>query len=250
MTNPWRTGLLGFLVLAALATLTGLLILRPTSAPTEHTSPDFDKTYALNQPQVEGTVATVDNHLCSDPHTGRAFDEAPLIPAAGDDTSCTRALIELTTGQDAGRKTQLVFYGVAGEPTLAVGEDVMLSRSDDGTYAFADYRRGGNLTLWAIIAAIIIIGFAAWHGLRALLGLGISLAIVLFYLIPSLVEGHAPLPLALVTCAAIIFIVVPLVHGVNWKSASALGGALVALGVAGAIGWASISSTALTGASS
>lgn len=250
MTNPWRTGLLGFLVLAALATLTGLFILRPTSAPTEHTSPDFDKTYALNQPQVEGTVATVDNHLCSDPHTGRAFDEAPLIPAAGDDTSCTRALIELTTGQDAGRKTQLVFYGVAGEPTLAVGEDVMLSRSDDGTYAFADYRRGGNLTLWAIIAAIIIIGFAAWHGLRALLGLGISLAIVLFYLIPSLVEGHAPLPLALVTCAAIIFIVVPLVHGVNWKSASALGGALVALGVAGAIGWASISSTALTGASS
>lgn len=250
MTNPWRTGLLGFLVLAALATLTGLLILRPTSAPTEHTSPDFDKTYALNQPQVEGTVATVDNHLCSDPHTGRAFDEAPLIPASGDDTSCTRALIELTTGQDAGRKTQLVFYGVAGDPTLTVGEEIMLSRSDDGTYAFADYRRGGNLILWAIIAAVIIIGFAAWHGLRALLGLGISLAIVLFYLIPSLVEGHSALPLALITCAAILFLAVPLVHGVNWKSASALGGALVALAISGALGWASISSTALTGSSS
>lgn len=250
MTNPWRTGLLGFLVLAALATLIGLLILRPTSAPTEHTSPDFGKTYALNQPQVEGTVATVDNHLCSDPHTGRAFDEAPLIPASGDDTSCTRALIELTTGQDAGRKTQLVFYGVAGDPTLTVGEEIMLSRSDDGTYAFADYRRGGNLILWAIIAAVIIIGFAAWHGLRALLGLGISLAIVLFYLIPSLIEGHSALPLALVTCAAILFLAVPLVHGVNWKSASALGGAVVALALSGALGWASISSTALTGSSS
>ena len=123
-------------------------------------------------------------------------------------------------------------------------------KRQDGTYAFADYRRGGNLALWAVIAALIIVGFAAWHGLRALVGLGISLAIVLFYLVPSLVEGHAPLPLAMVACSAIIFLVVPLVHGVNWKSASALGGALVALGVAGALGWASISSTALTGASS
>ncbi|MDW4761799.1 YibE/F family protein, partial [Escherichia coli] len=81
-----------------------------------------------------------------------------------------------------------------------------------------------NLALWAIIAAVIIVGFAAWHGLRAMAGLGISLAIVLFYLVPSLVEGHPPLPLALAACAAILFLVVPLVHGVNWKSASALGG--------------------------
>ncbi|MCG7239699.1 YibE/F family protein, partial [Corynebacterium minutissimum] len=236
MTNlsPWRTGLLGFLAVAALATVAGLLILRPTSALTEHTSPDFASTYALNQPQVDGTVTTVDNHLCSDPHTGKAFDEAPLIPASGDDTSCTRVLLDLTSGDDQGRLTQLVFYGVAGDPTLNPGDEVMLSRSADGTYAFADYRRGGNLTLWAIIAAVIIVGFAAWHGLRALVGLGISLAIVLLYLVPSLVEGHAPLPLAMVACAAIIFLVVPLVHGVNWKSASALGGALVALGVAGA----------------
>ena len=248
--SPWRTGLLGFLAVAALATVAGLLILRPTSALMEHTSPDFASTYALNQPQVEGTVTTVDNHLCSDPHTGKAFDEAPLIPASGDDTSCTRVLLDLTSGNDQGRLTQLVFYGVAGDPTLNPGDEVMLSRSADGTYAFADYRRGGNLALWAIISALIIVGFAAWHGLRALVGLGISLAIVLFYLVPSLVEGHAPLPLAMVACAAIIFLVVPLVHGVNWKSASALGGVLVALGVAGALGWASISSTALTGASS
>ena len=38
MTNlsPWRTGLLGFLAITALATLAGLFILRPTSALTEH----------------------------------------------------------------------------------------------------------------------------------------------------------------------------------------------------------------------
>ena len=159
MTNlsPWRTGLLGFLAITALATLAGLFILRPTSALTEHTSPDFSTTYALNHPQVEGTVETVDNHLCSDPHTGRAFDEAPLIPAEGDDTSCTRALIDLSSGADAGRKTQLVFYGVASDPILHPGDEVILTVSSDGTYAFADFQRAGNLGLWAIIAAVIIL---------------------------------------------------------------------------------------------
>lgn len=248
--NPWRTGLISFLSLSALITLAGLFLLRPTTPPSEHTSADFFATYALNQPQVTGTVDRIDHHLCSDPHAGRAFDEAPLIPAASEDTSCTRALIDLTSGEDTGRKTQLIFHGLASDPTLNQGDEIVLSHSADGTYAFADFQRSGNLALWAIIAALVIVGFAAWHGLRALLGLGISLAIVFFYLIPFLIEGHSALPLALVTCAAILFLAVPLVHGVNWKSASALGGALVALALSGALGWASISSTALTGASS
>ena len=248
--NPWRTGLISFLSLTALITLAGLFLLRPTTPPSEHTSADFFATYALNQPQVTGTVDRIDHHLCSDPHAGRAFDEAPLIPAASEDTSCTRALIDLTSGEDTGRKTQLIFHGLASDPTLNQGDEIVLSHSADGTYAFADFQRSGNLALWAIIAALVIVGFAAWHGLRALLGLVISLAIVFFYLIPSLIEGHSALPLALVTCAAILFLAVPLVHGVNWKSASALGGALVALALSGALGWASISSTALTGSSS
>ncbi|WP_339016969.1 YibE/F family protein [Corynebacterium hesseae] len=248
--NPWRTGLISFLSLSALITLAGLFLLRPTTPPSEHTSADFFATYALNQPQVTGTVDRIDHHLCSDPHAGRAFDEAPLIPAASEDTSCTRALIDLTSGEDTGRKTQLIFHGLASDPILNQGDEIVLSHSADGTYAFADFQRSGNLALWAIIAALVTVGFAAWHGLRALLGLVISLAIVFFYLIPSLIEGHSALPLALVTCAAILFLAVPLVHGVNWKSASALGGALVALALSGALGWASISSTALTGSSS
>lgn len=220
--SPWRTGLLGFLALTALATLAGLFILRPTSALTEHTSPDFSTTYALNHPQVEGTV---DNHLCSDPHTGRAFDEAPLIPAEGDETSCTRALIDLNSGADAGRKTQLVFYGVASDPTLNQGDEIILTVSSDGTYAFADFQRSGNLALWAIIAALVIVGFAAWHGLRALVGLVNQLGNRL--LLPHSFTHRRPFGAAAGArdLRGHPFLAVPLVHGVNWKSASALGGA-------------------------
>ena len=54
MTNlsPWRTGLLGFLAITALATLAGLFILRPTSALTEHTSPDSVSYTHLTLPTI------------------------------------------------------------------------------------------------------------------------------------------------------------------------------------------------------
>ena len=58
--NPWRIGLMGFLGLALLVTLVGLVLLRPTTPTSEHTSAEFSQTYALNHPEVHGTVTTVD----------------------------------------------------------------------------------------------------------------------------------------------------------------------------------------------
>ncbi len=254
--NPWRIGLMGFLGLALLVTLVGLVLLRPTTPTSEHTSAEFSQTYALNHPEVHGTVTTVDHALCQSDQTGKAFDKPPLIPAdpGGD---CTRALIDITSGRNAGKQTQLVHFGVAGDPQLKVGDEIVLSEStadNDGdasvNYSFADYQRTGNLVLWAIVAAIVIIVFAAWHGVRSLIGLGLSLAAIFYYLIPSLIEGHSPLLVAMVTSAAIIFVVVPLVHGLNWKAASALGGALLALLLASFLAHASIDSTQLQGLSS
>ena len=251
--NPWRLALLIGLALAVLATIIGTIILRPTTSSVEHTSAEFSQTYALNHPQAEGTVKTVDHAICQSDQTGKAFDKPPLIPAepGGD---CTRSLIDITSGDNAGKMTQLVHFGVAGDPDLQEGDKILLSEATgpngDVDYAFADYQRSGNLVLWAIIAAIVIIAFAAWHGLRSLIGLAISLAIVFFYLLPALVEGSSPLGLALVTSAAIIFIVVPLVHGFNWKSASALGGALIALLLAAFLASSTINSTSLQGLSS
>ena len=251
--NPWRIALACGLGLALLVTIIGAFLLRPTTPISDHTSPDFSQTYALNQPQVDGTVSLVDKAICQSADTGKVFDEPPLIPAESGG-NCTRSLVDITSGPNEGRMTQLVHFDVAGEPELHVGDKVLLSEamSPDGVvnYAFADFQRAGNLALWTIIAAIVIIALAAWHGLRAIIGLAFSLSVVFIYLLPALVEGHSPLLLALVTCSAIIMIVVPLVHGINWKSASALGGLLIALLIAGFLARAGIDSTNLQGLSS
>ncbi|MCG7460136.1 YibE/F family protein [Corynebacterium tuberculostearicum] len=245
--------MLGVLVTALIATIAGMAVLWPQSPASEHTSTDFQQTYALNHPQVEGTVDTTDHSACQSELTGQAFDKPPLIPGT-EQVQCDRALVNITSGEDEGRMTQLVTYGNAGDPQLKPGDKIVLSKANDpsGTvsYAFADYQRTGSLALWAVIIAVVIIAFAAWHGVRALIGLALSLGVIFAFLVPALIDAHNPLWSALVACSAIILLAVPLVHGLNWKSASAVGGSLSALILAAALAWAAIDSSQLQGYSS
>ena len=241
------------LVTALIATIAGMTLLWPQSPASEHTSTEFQQTYALNHPQVEGTVDTTDHSACQSELTGQAFDTPPLIPGT-EEVQCDRALVNITSGEDEGRMTQLVTYGNAGDPQLKPGDNIVLSKANDPSgvvsYAFADYQRTGNLALWAVIVAVVIIAFAAWHGVRALIGLALSLGVIFAFLVPALIDAHNPLWSALVACSAIILLAVPLVHGMNWKSASAVGGSLTALILAAALAWAAIDSSQLQGYSS
>lgn len=251
--HPCRLALLGVLVTALIATIAGMAVLWPQSPASEHTSTDFQQTYALNHPQVEGTVDTTDHSACQSELTGQAFDKPPLIPGT-EEVQCDRALVNITSGEDEGRMTQLVTYGNAGDPQLKPGDKIVLSKASDPSgavsYAFADYQRTGSLALWAVIVAVVIIAFAAWHGVRALIGLVLSLGVIFAFLVPALIDAHNPLWSALVACSAIILLAVPLVHGINWKSASAVGGSLSALILAAALAWAAIDSSQLQGYSS
>ena len=251
--HPWRVGLVTAIGTALVAMLIGLVLLWPSSATSEHTSEEFESTYALNHPQVEATVEKTDHSACQSEQTGLAFDTPPLIPEK-EEVDCDRALVKITSGEDEGKMTQLVTYGNAGDPELKPGDNIVLSKATDPTgsvsYAFADYQRSNSLLLWGVVIAIVIIAFAAWHGVRAIIGLGLSLGIVFSFLIPALIAGTNPLWVALAACTAIILLAVPLVHGVNWKSASAVGGSLTALAIAAFLAWAAIDSSQLQGYSS
>ncbi|APT93358.1 YibE/F family protein [Corynebacterium phocae] len=247
--SPWRVGLLVGLATCFIATVVGLVALWPSGDADRFVTEQFSQTYALNQPQVSGTVVSVDDQLCNSQATGQAFSEPPPKPAFDEQAGCERSLVELNSGNNAGKYTQLVHWGLAGDPTLAEGDRILLSESADSTYSFADFERGKGMWLWLgfIVAAIVI--FAAWHGLRALVGLAYSLALIFVFLLPALIEGRSPLLVALVCGAAVVMGAIPLVHGVNWKSAAALGGTLLSLGAAGVFAKLAIDSTALTGMS-
>ncbi|EEW48820.1 YibE/F-like protein [Corynebacterium efficiens YS-314] len=214
-------------------------------------SPEFATAFNLNHTQVEGTVTLVDDLACNSPSVGTAFADSPAVPLQPSDERCRRALVDLTSGENEGLRTMLVTYGMSGEPVLETGDEILLTETvtEDGSrvYTFSDYQRGSTLLVWAVVIALTIILFAAWRGVRALGGLVVTFAGIALFLLPSLARGEDALALAIVTGAAILIVVVPLVHGVNWKSASALGGTLIALGIAALLAHVAIDSTDLRG---
>ncbi|MDY3127545.1 MAG: YibE/F family protein [Corynebacterium sp.] len=237
--QPFQIAVAGFLALATLATVIGMIVLWPAQD-----TPEVRADFSFNQPHIKGEVQSVDNLLCDSPATGTEFDTPPLLPAVQTPGDCERALVTLENG----RMTQLVHYGVTGEPDLSPGDKIVLSDSGD-TYAFADFQREGTMWAWSVLTLVVIIAFAWWHGVRAIVGLTISLGLVYAFLLPGLMSGQAALPLSIVTCAAIVLVVVPLVHGINWKSASAVSGSLLALGIAAVLTQQALATSRLQGLS-
>lgn len=244
----WRRLLLIFLIVWAIATVIGVAKLWPSGEP--NIAPEFYKTFSLGQNQVNGEIVAESKGSCTAPESGTVFTTSPRI-VPGSDTSCTWYIAEITEGDDAGKRTLIINSGQPGEATLATGDQIRLlqAQSNDGSvhYSFSDYQRVLPLTLWGILIAGAIILFAALRGLRSLIGLVITMVVVIAFTLPALLLGTSPTGIAIFSGAVILFLVVFLVHGFNWKSASALGGTLLALLLAALLANVAIDNNQLRG---
>lgn len=230
----WQWMLIVFLVLWTIFTAGG--VFRLWSGGEEPTiAPEYFTSFNLNHSQYKATVIHTEKGACQSSEMGTVFDSSPRY-LQGTDDSCTWFIAELTEGDDAGKRTLLINSGQAGEPMLATNDRILLFKSDSpdqpALYSFSDYQRAAPLTAWGLLIALAIVVFALLRGVRALVGLAITLVIILSFTIPILLQGASPITAAVVSGALILLIVVPLVHGFNWKSASALGGTLLALAIA------------------
>lgn len=122
-----------------------------------------------------------------------------------------------------------------------------VASTSTNTYTFLDLDRSVSIWLWLGAAVILIAVVGMTRGMLSLVGLGITLVAVLGFLVPALLRGGDPVALAITAGAAILFPVLFLVHGVNWKSASALAGTLTTMVLAALLANVAISSSQLRG---
>ena len=124
---------------------------------------------------------------------------------------------------------------------------VVDTASIGNTYTFLDMDRTTTIWLWLGAAVLLIILVGMTRGVLSLSGLGITLAAVMGFLVPALLRGGDPVALAITAGAAILFPVLFLVHGINWKSASALAGTLTTMVLAAGLANLAISTSQLRG---
>ncbi|QPK82860.1 YibE/F family protein [Corynebacterium qintianiae] len=241
--------LAGSLATAFVLTVIGLVLLWPRGgAPAPEAG--FRESQSVAAEGISAVVVSTSpaecNHL---PATDSRLTRAQ--PGFVEGGSCSVSEVRITVGPDEGRMTTLQNAGSPGDPHLAEGDKILLARSEspDGasTYTFLDVDRAVPLWVWIASTVLGVIAAAAWRGARALVGLVFTLAVIGMFLVPALVRGGPPVMLAVVAGAAILFPVIFLVHGANWKAASALGGTLVSLVASAVLAWAAIGTTHVRG---
>lgn len=94
-------------------------------------------------------------------------------------------------------------------PRLRGGDDIQVvaTRLPDGTvnYSFYDYRRAGSLVVLVVLFGLVVIAVGRWRGFGALVGMAISLAVLVAFLLPALLDGRDPVGVAVVGAGMIAF---------------------------------------------
>jgi uncharacterized membrane protein len=170
---------------------------------------------------VDATVRGIDDDTCQDPE----------IDAPGE---CQIVTAELTSGPDAGDTIDFEVRATQFEvPELSEGDEIVLldvsTSPPQYRYSFADFQRSTPL-IWLVVAfAAVVIAFGRWQGVRALIGLAASGAVLMAFLVPALLRDEPAVPVALAATVLIGFIALYLAHGVNLGTTVALAGTLVSL---------------------
>jgi len=177
------------------------------------------------------------------------------FPCSGFETqSCRRVAVRLNEGAEAG-KTVALELGTGGlDPELELGDEIRVSKDvappgvPGGTlYSLADFERRTPMLWLALAFGVLVVLLGRLRGALSLLGLGVSLAVVLAFIIPAILGGRPPLGVALVGATAIMLATILLAHGVNAKSLAAVLGTTASLLLTVALAVAFTELTHLTG---
>ena len=233
---PARRLLLFVLTPLLLATVVGLALLWPAPQPAGQGPLDL----GFNSEQVKGVVRGERVAPCASTPTDTSIE-------------CRYFDVRVEEGPEAGQTIALELQDSPTSVRLEPGDRIVLGRAtdpgvpDDLRYTFADFQRGPPLLLLLALFVVAVLALGRWHGLRALVGLGLSLIVLVKFVLPSILEGNNATAVALVGAALVMLATLYLTHGFNDRTTTAVVGTLVSLGLTGVLATLFIGLTELTG---
>ena len=171
---------------------------------------------------------------------------------------CQLVTAELTDGSDSGKRVQLQLSAIRSlDPDLDPGDRIRVTEAPEPpagqeaiagpAYAFYDFQRGRPMLVLALFFVAIVLVFARLRGALSLIGLGASLAVVLLFLGPAILDGKSPIAVAIVGSLAVALITIPLAHGRGPKTLAAVLGTAASLLLTALLAWVFTKSAHLTG---
>lgn len=180
-----------------------------------------------------------------------ALHRTPCEAELADDVNgCGTADIRLDEPLDGQEVIEVPLPNGAGAPEVDEGDDVVVTTGSTPTgpvYTLVDHQRGSGLWVLGVAFALALVAFGRWRGLTALLGLAVTFALLLLFVVPAILGGTSPLLVALVGSAAIVLAVLYLTHGFALSTTVALLGTLASLALTAGLAVATLALLHLTG---
>jgi uncharacterized membrane protein len=172
--------------------------------------------------------------------------------------TCRVAHVKILGGPDKGRRTTITTVAAVGSLAVSDGDRIRVYKNTvpagspppREAYSFADFDRRGSMAWLAIAFVVLLLLTGRFHGLRALVGLVASLAIVVKFVVPAILHGSSPLAVAIVGAFAVMLVMMPLSYGIGSKSMAAWLGTAVSLLLAAGLAHAFARLAHLSGAAS
>jgi uncharacterized membrane protein len=174
---------------------------------------------------------------------------------------CLRVTFTLTSGPRAGKQGALTLGDQGDLAGIAVGDRLrvyevklppgaVIGGVRPDRYSLFDFERGRPIFWLALAFALLVVVTGRLRGLGALLGLAASLAIVVYFIVPAILDGESPRDVALIGSFAIVLTTIPLAHGLGVKTLAACLGTAASLLITLALADAFVGVAHLSGLSS
>lgn len=163
---------------------------------------------------------------------------------------CGTATIELERDAKTGKSTEVDLPAGPGEPVVMTGDKVLVIEGDSlgqVTHTIVDHQRTNYLWMLGIAFVLALLAFGRMKGLTALLGLAVTFAMLLFFMVPAMLAGESPVVVAVVGTTAIALTVLYMTHGFSLTTTVAVLGTLAALLLTGGLALFSVAAMHLSG---
>jgi uncharacterized membrane protein len=201
-------------VLLAVATIIGVILLRPTGTK----RPSLEGLGFASQ--VYGADVTK-----SEDHPCEGDTEGAVV--------CRSVSFTITEGPDDGKLITQEQVVSGTTPRLEVGEKVKLAYDPnaelDFRYRYFDRARGAPLLWLSLLFALTVVALGRLRGITALVGLLASFGVLVWFILPAILDGRSPFAVAIVGSAVIAYLALYTAHGFDTMTTVALLGTLASL---------------------
>ncbi len=184
-----------------------------------------------------------------DPESGLP---TPVLPEGdvnpnNDESECLEVSLRLTEGPNKGTVVSILTVSTRTQPIPTGGGVVLAQDPNDGSYTFADVQRQRPLLALGLLFVLVLVAVARWTGLRALIGLALTILVLVLFMIPALVDGRDALLVSLVGSSLVMLVALYVANGINVQTTIAVLGTLASLLLCGVLAQVFVLSADLTG---